>query len=207
MTSVTGTRTRLTREQSRQRTRDLLVDAAIHIFARDGYTGASVDAIAAQAGFTVGAVYSNFATKEDLFLAAFEQHCAGEQATLTELVQAHPTLDQLLTAVVKRFADLDDQHRQWWTLWAELWLYAQRHPDDAARFAQVQAQTRAVLAEALCREITGPTGELAAVIHALWTGFMLTRLVDPQALPADTFRGAVHRLTGSQPTNNPGGTR
>ncbi len=206
MTSAAGTRTRLTREQSRQRTRDLLVDAAMAVFARDGYTGASVDAIAAQAGFTVGAVYSNFATKEQLFLAAFERHCAGEQATLAALVQAHPTLDQLLTAVVERFADVDDQHRQWWTLWAELWLYAQRHADDAARFAQVQAQTRAVLAQALSREITGPTSELAAVVHALWTGFMLTRLIDPQTLPADTFHRAVQRLTTGQPAHTTGDT-
>lgn len=122
------------------------------------------------------------------------------QEVLAPLVKAHPSLDQLLTAVVDRFADLDARHRQWWTLWAELWLYAQRHPDGAARFAQVQAQTRAVLAEALTREVTGPTGELAAIIHALWTGFMLARLVDPQALPADTFRDAVRRLTHGEST-------
>jgi len=151
-------RTRLTRAQSRARTRDLLIDAAMQIVARDGYAGASVDAIAAQAGFSMGAVYSNFATKEELFLAAFERHCASELGALAALVEAHPDREELLTAVVERFADLGEQHRQWWTLWAELWLYAQRHPHGAARLAEVQAQTQAVLAGALRRTARADRG-------------------------------------------------
>src|SRR6266487_4367795 len=110
MASGGAVRTRLTRAQSRARTRDLLIDSAMQVVARDGYAGASVDAIAAHAGFSMGAVYSNFATKEELFLAAFERHCAGELAALAALVDAHAGVDQLLTAVVDRFADLDEPH-------------------------------------------------------------------------------------------------
>src|SRR6266542_3730865 len=116
MTTVPA-RTRLTREQSRQRTRAALIAAAMGVFARDGYAGAPVDAIAEQAGFTVGALYSNFATKQDLFLAVFEQHCAGE---------------------------------------------------------------------------------LAALIHALWTGFMHYRLTSPEAVSADAFGRAVGWLLAGQ---------
>ena len=205
MASGGAVRTRLTRAQSRARTRDLLIDSAMQVVARDGYAGASVDAIAAQAGFSMGAVYSNFATKEELFLAAFERHCAGELAALAALVAAHPSLDQLLAAVVDRFADLGEQHRQWWTLWAELWLYAQRRPHGAARFAEVQAQTQAVLAGALSRELTGPTSELAAVIHALWTGFMLDLLVNPDALSPPAFRRAVRSLIAAHAAETTGG--
>jgi AcrR family transcriptional regulator len=206
MTAVGAARPRLTRAESRQRTRELLVEAAMQVFARDGYAGASVDAIAAQAGFTVGAVYSNFATKQDLFLAAFERHCQGELASLAALVEEHRSFRELLQAVTDRFADLDQAHREWWTLWGELWLYAQRRPDGAARLAQVQAQTRKVIADALAREIPRPTDQLAAVIHALWTGFMLNRLVDPQALQPGTFQDAVRRLIAGQPADNTGGT-
>jgi AcrR family transcriptional regulator len=188
---------RLTRAQSRQRTRDLLVAAAIQVFTRDGYAGASVDAIAAQAGFTVGALYSNFATKHELFLAVFEAHCADEVATLAELAHNHPGADALLAAVTEQVADLDQAHRDWWTLWAELWLYAQRNPDLAARLAAVQAQTRALIAAALAP--AGP--ELAAAAHALWTGFMMCRLVDPQAVPADTLTHAVRWLLAGQAAN------
>src|SRR5437660_12179265 len=106
MTTVPA-RTRLTREQSRQRTRAALIVAAMGVFARDGYAGASVDAIAEQAGYTVGALYSNFATKQELFLAVFEQHCAGELAALRVLADQATTAEELLAAVTGRFADLD----------------------------------------------------------------------------------------------------
>src|SRR6266516_6166529 len=107
---------RLSRAQSRQRTREALVSAAIGVFARSGYAGASVDAIAAQAGYTVGAVYANFGTKEELFLAAFERHCADELTALRELTASTDTVAGLLEAVTRRFADLDEAHREWWQL-------------------------------------------------------------------------------------------
>ena len=204
MTTVPA-RTRLTREQSRQRTRAALIGAAMGVFARDGYAGASVDAIAAQAGFTVGALYSNFATKQELFLAVFEQHCAGELAALRALADTAGSAEELLAAVTARFADLDDQQRQWWQLSAELWLYAQRHPEAAARLAAIQAETRQVIAQALGRSGHPLSGELAAVIHALWTGFMHYRLTSPDAVSADAFGRAVGwLLAGQQPDTKKG---
>jgi AcrR family transcriptional regulator len=197
MTTVPA-RTRLTREQSRQRTREALISAAMQVFARDGYAGASVDAIAAQAGFTVGALYSNFATKQELFLAVFEQHCTGELAALRALAAQAARAGELLAAVTARFADLDDQQRQWWQLSAELWLYAQRHPEAAARLAAIQAETRQVIAQALSSGDHPLSDELAAVIHALWSGFMHYRLTSPEAVSADAFGRAVGWLLAGQ---------
>jgi AcrR family transcriptional regulator len=191
---------RLTRAQSRQRTRDALVSAAMGVFARSGY-GASVDAIAAQAGYTVGAVYANFGTKEELFLAAFERHCADELAALRELTAATDSVAELLAAVTRRFTDLDEAHREWWQLWAELWLFAQRNPHAAHRLANVQAETRQVIAEALRRGSEPVSDEAVAVVHALWEGFMMYRLVNPDAVSADAFGRAVQQLLAGQPTN------
>src|SRR6266581_7157865 len=98
---------RLTRAQSRQRTREALVSAAMGVFARSGYAGASVDAIATQAGYTVGALYANFGTKEELFLAVFERHCADELAALRGLSASAGSVAELLAAVTGRFADFD----------------------------------------------------------------------------------------------------
>ena len=75
-----------------------------------------MDAIAEQAGFTVGALYSNFATKQELFLAVFERHCAGELAALRALAEAAASAEELLAAVPARFADLDAEQREWWQL-------------------------------------------------------------------------------------------
>jgi AcrR family transcriptional regulator len=193
--------TRLTRVQSRAQTRQRLVDAAMRVFARQGYAGASVNTIAEEAGYTVGALYSNFATKDELFWAAFEQHCAGELAALDALVAGAGTWQELLTAVTNRFTDLDEQHRQWWCLWAELWLYAQRHPEDAHRLATVQQHTRAVIARAMARDGRPADPERVALVHALWTGFMLYRLADPHAIAATAFGRAAHLLATSHDTD------
>lgn len=191
---VTGSdRMRLTRAQSRQRTRDLLVAAAMRVFARAGYAGASVDAIAAEAGFTVGALYSNFATKQELFLAALEKHCADELSGLRDLIDATPGREELLDALVKRSADLDG-HREWWQLWVEMWLYAQRNPEAAPRFQAIQDETRAAVAEALGRGELSADSEVVALVHALWTGVLMYRLINPDALPAAGFGRAVRWL-------------
>jgi len=182
---------RLTRAQSRQRTREALVTAAMGLVARSGYAGASVDAIAAQAGFTVGALYANFGTKQELFLAVFERHCAEELAALRELTATTDSVAQLLAAVTARFADLDEAHREWWQLWAELWLFAQRNPHAAQRLVTVQDETRQVIAEALRRGSDPVSDDAVAVVHALWTGFMMYRLINPDAVAADAFGRAV----------------
>jgi AcrR family transcriptional regulator len=201
-------RNRLTRAESRQRTREALVSAAVQVFARDGYAGASVDAIAEQAGYTVGALYSNFATKQALFMAAFERHCASDLDALRALIEATGTRGELLAAVAERFTDLDTAHREWWQLWAELWLYAQRHPEAADQLVAVQDETRAVIADALGRGAERLEDELVAVIHALWTGFMMYRLINPRALEASAFaRAAGWLIAGQAPeqTTNPTG--
>jgi AcrR family transcriptional regulator len=190
--------TRLTRAQSRAQTRQRLVDAAMREFARQGYAGASVNVIAEEAGYTVGALYSNFTTKDELFWAAFEQHCAGELAALEELVATTGSWQQLLSAVTDRFTDLDEQHRQWWCLWAELWLYGQRHPETAHRLAAVQQDSRAVIARAMARDGQPADPERVALVHALWTGFMLYRLADPHAIDPAAFGHAARLLAGSQ---------
>lgn len=183
---------RLTRAESRQRTRELLIAAAMRVFARDGYAGASVDAIAEEAGFTVGALYSNFATKQDLFMAVLERHCSGEVAAARALAASASSPDEVLRTVARQFGD--DSAREWWQLMAELLVYAQRHPEAARRLAAVQAETRDVIAEAL-----GPGGrrlsdETTALIHVLWTGFMMYRLVSPEVIEAGAFERAARRL-------------
>jgi AcrR family transcriptional regulator len=190
---------RLTRAQSRARTRELLLAAAMRVFARDGYAGASVDAIAAQAGFTVGALYSNFGTKQELFLAVFEAHCAGELAALRELAErAGGDRDTLLAAVSGRFAELDQAQREWWQLGTELWLFAQRHEQAAQRLAAIQAEARTVIAEALGRPGQPLDEQVAGMVHALWGGWVRYRLTDPDAAAPEAFARGVSWLFDGQ---------
>ena len=66
----------MTREESRQHTRRRLLDAAARVFAKRGYRGASVEEISSEAGYTIGALYSNFSGKEEVLLALLEQRVA-----------------------------------------------------------------------------------------------------------------------------------
>src|SRR6266536_6724760 len=77
---------RLSRAERKAATREQLLGAAARVFARKGYAGASVDDIAEEAGFTVGALYSNFAGKQELLMAAFERHCDQDLARVQALL-------------------------------------------------------------------------------------------------------------------------
>ncbi len=79
-------RKRLTREERRAATRTDLLDAASRVFARQGFHAATLDDVAREAGYTTGAIYSNFGGKEDLFLSAFEEQIARHIREVTEAV-------------------------------------------------------------------------------------------------------------------------
>lgn len=77
---------RLTREQSRALTRKKLLESARQLVARDGYESASIDKIAEEAGFSKGAFYSNFASKEEIFLELLETHADQDVVELSALL-------------------------------------------------------------------------------------------------------------------------
>jgi AcrR family transcriptional regulator len=204
---------RLTRVERKAQTRQQLVEAAARVFARKGYGGASVDDIAAEAGFTVGALYSNFGGKQELFLAAFERHCDQDLAQVRELLATDQPLDQQLAAVTRRFGNLDEEHRQWWLLSLELWLYAQRDPVTRQRLAALRQKVRQTIADALQQQATRsgrplevPATDLAAAMLGLWHGLMLQRLTDPDSTPPQVIgtalgwlRSGATRTTGQRP--------
>src|SRR3954453_5514567 len=76
------------REERRRRTRQDLLEAATRVFAARGFGGASIDDVAAEAGYTSGAIYANFAGKEDLFLSAFEDQIPPHVREVPDAVAA-----------------------------------------------------------------------------------------------------------------------
>ena len=90
---------RLTREQSQAITRARLLQAAGDVVARDGYDGASVDRIAEAAGYSKGAFYSNFASKEDVLDQLLESHTGRDVDDLTDLLSDLQDPDEIIDAV------------------------------------------------------------------------------------------------------------
>src|SRR5438874_8380300 len=78
----------LTRKERQEQTREQLVEAAARVFARRGYHRATVDEIASEAGFTIGALYSNFAGKEELFLALADRQVEERVAEVGSIADA-----------------------------------------------------------------------------------------------------------------------
>jgi TetR/AcrR family transcriptional regulator, transcriptional repressor of aconitase len=78
---------RLTREESRALTREKLLASAYEVMAREGYEGASIDRIAEEAGFSKGAFYSNFESKEEIFLELLETHSVQDIGEIAELLR------------------------------------------------------------------------------------------------------------------------
>lgn len=188
---------RPTQAERRARTREQLLEAAYAVFVRRGFTAASLNDIAESAGLSKGALYYNFAGKEDLFLALVEQRLERRAAQLTaglEAAQAELRLTtergeqaDLVGAVIGALP-LD---RDWTLLFFEFVCHAAREPRAAEAFAQRLAELRALAAHALEQlaadaglTLPAPAPQLAASLSALANGAAIEALLTPDDGPA-----------------------
>jgi AcrR family transcriptional regulator len=143
-------RRRTTRKESQAETRALLLEAARHAFARAGYGGASVEVIVAEAGFTKGAFYSNFETKEALFLELLRAHMVAEAEQLERLLAENPTAETIAPALDRWLAAMNAD-ADWCLLSLELQLQARRSPAAAAAYDALLAEHRRRLGQLVSR--------------------------------------------------------
>lgn len=119
------------------------------MFLARGYHGASVDAVAREAGFTIGAVYSRFGSKAELFLALLEQR-VDERIEQIRSVAAGAGVAAEAAAVARQWAQVLRTDLDWTLLVIEFRVHAARDPVLAARLAEVHARLlRAVVEEHL----------------------------------------------------------
>ena len=104
MTIGSAQRTRLTRAESKENTRRLLIEAAERVFMRQGFQRATLDNIAADAGFTKGAVYWHFRSKEDLFIELLADGLKRNIGRLDQLASLGNDLERL-DAELRRWID------------------------------------------------------------------------------------------------------
>jgi AcrR family transcriptional regulator len=197
----------LTPERRRAMTRQHLLDAAAIVFARNGFHGSTLDEVATTAGFTKGAVYSNFKSKDDLFLELLDERINRQVAVVTDVLEAgsHDQAEQL-----PRVRDLiqgmnvmfwDDT---WNTLYLEFVLYARRNPEAQAKLAATARRNREFTQKLIEHEYAAiggspkyPTRELAEIALALFSGLGIDRLIDPTAITEQTFDTTLSLLYDS----------
>lgn len=189
---------RLTREESRQQTQARLLAAAREVFGREGYAGTSVDAVAEAAGFSKGAFYSNFDSKEALFLALLERHMAGEVALSGEVAGAGDSVERVIERIAERYSG-DAEDISWCLLSIEFALHATRAPAFAARRAALMQQhyeSVAGIITAVARlagaEVESPLAAAMAFV-ALRQGLALERRAGGTMLSAADVRAELER--------------
>jgi TetR/AcrR family transcriptional regulator, transcriptional repressor of aconitase len=103
---------RMTREQSQALTREKLLRSASEVVARNGYEGATVERIAENAGFSKGAFYSNFSSKEDILLQLLEGNTGQDVEQLSELL-SDVTEPDLVIDTIARWSDARAAEKKW----------------------------------------------------------------------------------------------
>lgn len=192
-TSARVDRRRRVARAERRDAREELLSAAARVFAESGFHDASIDEVAKRAGYSKGAVYWHFASKDDLFLALVEKHVDRPTREMIELLQSAPAERDMTPEASRRFGALLAGQREWLLLDNEYWSQAVRDPDVRRRYAKRRRELRAALASALAvraqtlgaAQIGIEPERVATAIMALNIGLAHQALVDPGAIPDD----------------------
>jgi AcrR family transcriptional regulator len=193
----------LTRKERQEQTREQLVAAAASVFARRGYHQATVEEIAAEAGFSTGAVYSNFSGKEELFLALADRQVAERVAEIEAVADAAEREADAGAEAAAQFRAFLERDPDWPLLFYEFWSLSVRNPDLQGELARRRDAIRDALAETLERvarehgfELRFPAEALATAIAASLNGLAFERAADPDALPDEVFAEFVTAVLG-----------
>jgi AcrR family transcriptional regulator len=188
---------RLTRKEQQAETRSKLLDAAERVFLRRGLQGSSVEEIAAEAGFTRGAFYSNFKSKDELFVELLQDRVYRQYAEMAEQAQEQPgTPRERLRWGIERVRDVQKGEGGKWLfrLWLECLTQAARDEDFRELAATFWSGNRALLAEQtretykeIGRKPPLPPKQIATAMIALDVGLAVQHLVDPEEAPLDLY--------------------
>ncbi len=194
--------TRLRRAQMVERNREAVLGAARRVFIDKGYAGATLEAIAEEAGFSKGVMYSQFESKADLFLTLLERRIDERTAQGERVVAEYAGLDGLRMLLEAGREDAQAE-AAWARVLVEFRALATRDPNLNARYAAAHARTVNNLASQLERLIIKaeiqplfPPRMMAAFILALASGFTLESAANPTALSMEAVLSMVLRALG-----------
>jgi AcrR family transcriptional regulator len=185
-----GLKRRLTRGERQAQTRRELLDAAARVFVKRGFTGASVEEIAAEAGYTRGAFYSNFSSKNELFAELLHDRIYARYAEMTMegLRDRPPTLRE--TGERLAAIQANPEGRWLWRLWFE--CLAQAGRDDelrklAATFWQGNREGITKLIEIAWPHHKTEAKAIASALIALDIGLAIQHFVDADDVPLELY--------------------
>jgi AcrR family transcriptional regulator len=192
----------LTKQQLRtQETQARLLNAAEEVFVRDGYEAAQLDEIAARADRSKGAVYTHFKSKEDLFLALFENRIRSNVDTLLTSLRKCTNRKQSHEAFREFFVGLAHD-RTWPILTLEFKLFALRHPESKERLRRAFEMSKPAMNDSsyeqmfgqLTREEKADNDLALAALGPIVTGMILESYFEPRLLNEEGIRRLLGRI-------------
>lgn len=198
---------RLTRAESQARTREQLVATAKELFLRDGFTATSLEKVADEAGYSKGAVYSNFRNKNELCLAVLDEIHAEQVGLIAEAVGQATTMEDRLAAF-GRWAEANIGNEAWTALEVEFSVSTRRDRDVRAALATRDKAIRgmiAALAEAQAEDfdmaLPLPADTVATALLSLGIGLGLQRAIDP-SIPTSILTDVIRHLITTAPAKD-----
>lgn len=196
MPTATGGPRRLTRKERQAQTRERLLEAAGRVFIRRGFIGSSVEEICAEAGYTRGAFYSNFESKQQMFVELLHDRIFDGYRRMLEAVPPDLSPREQLRLNARRVAEVQrgEEGRWLFQLWLECLTMAARNRDFAKLVATFWSGNRELVAERI-EELYRSRGErppippknIASALTAIDIGLAIQHMVDPDDVPLDAY--------------------
>jgi len=193
------TRKRLTREESRAQTRERILEAARSVFLKDGLEAVSIEEVAEAAGYSRGAFYSNFESKDALLCAVLDRELESQRQEFEAIVSAFPPED-LMAKLRQYYVELgsDEAHC---AFWLGLQLHAIRNAAIRPRVAELMRRKRGYLIslipriyQAIGKDPPGSAETVAFGLMSIAQGLALTRMLDPESVSAESLPKSLETL-------------
>jgi len=183
---------RQTRKEKQAATRSLLMKAAAKVCAKRGLQRTSIDEVAEEAGYTKGAFYSNFASKEELFLAMLDERFEQRVRDIDAAIGSTDDPEAAARRAGDDFTRFLAADPEWQRLFFEFAAHAARNPEFreelVTRYRTLRSRIAELLrtrAEELGFEPPIPFDQIALMLFAMGNGFAMERLLEPDVVPDD----------------------
>lgn len=194
-------RRRLTQEERKKETRQLLLESAFETFAQLGFQGASVDKIAEYAGFSKGAFYAHFNSKEELFLTILEQQIHLHVDNIHQVIDQQLSFSHFIETMDEHFLSVRQENRTWSMLNMEFLLYAMREESVRKKWSKLITESVEQISKDIEKlmskenhESSLSSVEMAWTILSLENGMAIFYFISEDRVPLNLYGKALQNL-------------
>tara|TARA_B100000678_G_scaffold275530_1_gene267561 strand:+ start:4977 stop:5639 length:663 start_codon:yes stop_codon:yes gene_type:complete len=188
-------------------TRTRLLTATAKLIAKNGYDATSVEDIAAEAGYTHGAIYRHFDSKETLFLESVSAYIGPRLTLLFERLESIQSLDEQVAYLAHHFYERSEKDPDWILLENEFWLFAMRRPHLRPQVEELYGKLRPFYTifelpewRRRARRLGVETGDLISIISAMIDGLTRQQYATPDDVDLEFVQMSLRAILGMRRT-------